>query len=251
MSESASPKKAAAKKKAAATAPKPKGPKAKATRARAPRAAQAVAPAPEPFLPPVADQAPPEPTQDPAPDVRSGDVADVVEASAAEVPATPVVPNALQRVRDACINPPDVRGRKPIVQEGAAIIAERRVLSSDEPRTVLDRLAPVTKRLDARVWYDKRSFDWCLDRTALRHTFTRWYPEKHVLVDVFEADTARVRTEIEDKTSKIIEENERREARGHEPIGYLPMVRGVVTDDADFDAAIAGQQVALAEAVAV
>jgi len=250
MSESANPTKRPAKKSAAKKAASTKAaPSAK--KARAQRAQVAPPAATEPFLPPVAEAAEAAAVSADAPAVPSIEQPSAAAPEPQEAAASAVVPNAVQRIQDALMTPPDERGKKPIVQEGVAIIAERKILSSDEPRTLLDRLAPVSKRLEASIWYDRPVFEWCLDPTAFRHRFTRWYPEKHVLVDVFESITPRVRSEVEDKIAKIIAENERREARGHEPIGYLPMVRGVTTPDEDFDRAIRGEQVGVAEAAAV
>lgn len=188
------------------------------------------------------EEAPPEAAAAPATTERRK------PAGQAASPATAPLSPAMQKLQNALNNPPDAH-RSKTYADGINVIAERRVQGKDAPHLVLDRLAAVTKALGAQNWYDVRSFDWCLDRIGNRHRFSRYYPSVAVLVDVFDDASVTVRAEVESKTAAIIAQNELREKQGHMPLGYLPIVRGAIIPDGDFEAALRGEQVEIREAV--
>ena len=73
-------------------------------------------------------------------------------------------------------------------------------------------------------WYvtDER-FDWCRNGRGYKHRFSRWYPERRLLVDVFPVDNGAAHAEAEDK-ARII--RERNASNKNDKYGYLPLIAG-------------------------
>lgn len=111
----------------------------------------------------------------------------------------------------------------------------------------VDSMDPLTEALGTKHYRTTPIFDWCrkgLWNTAPvgdldsrpRHTFTRWYFQVRVLVDIFSSGTPAVYREIEEKARAI---HERGLVEGQR-IGYLPIVRGAFVSESAITSALGG-----------
>ena len=85
----------------------------------------------------------------------------------------------------------------------------------------------LTLQIGARYWEKAKRFEWALNYDGRAHEFTRFYFHQagfdaRVLVDIYQADSALIRKEVERKSASIAAHNE---AHPTEMIGYLPIVR--------------------------
>jgi hypothetical protein len=100
---------------------------------------------------------------------------------------------------------------------------------------------PIAQVFGARLWNSGYSFDWCRDARGARHTFTYWFYQLNVIVDVFDANTFwrspdAVRAEVAEKAATIT----RRNSVSPAPVGYIAFVRGYLTPQAEIDKVRAG-----------
>ena len=107
----------------------------------------------------------------------------------------------------------------------------RDVMGFDTPQRI-DSMDPLGEAMGTKFYRVSPAFDWCrqgrfntsgpgeLDSRA-RHTFTRWYFQVRVIVDIFSSSSAATLREIEEKSAAIYAQGSIEGA-----IGYLPIVRG-------------------------
>lgn len=97
----------------------------------------------------------------------------------------------------------------------------------DQPnRRRVDVLDAISQQLGAKFWRTNAQFEWCRMPNTYKHTFTRFYFEQNVLLDIFAGKGASIEKEIAQKSAAIAAENVRREAEGKAPLGYITTVRG-------------------------
>lgn len=131
----------------------------------------------------------------------------------------------------------------------------RETMGFDKPHVRVDSLDPLTEALGTRFYRVSPIFDWCrkgmynisppgeLDSRP-RHTFTRWYFQVRVLVDIFESASPTVMREVAEKSEALYSQVTATEPT---PIGYLPVVRGAFVSPGIIASALRGSVLPLQE----
>lgn len=109
----------------------------------------------------------------------------------------------------------------------------------------VDALDHITQQIGAKYWRVSARFDWCKMPNSYAHTFTRYYFQQYVLLDIFGSKGPAIEKEVAQKTAAIAQENVRRAECGQPPIGYLPTMRGANVPFEAFEAVKRGESLPL------